>query len=124
MPNDNKETPKQSETKPPAAPSEIPPDFSKFFEPARERAEASWGALKYYQEVTIPKIVRWVMQHSGGIVKSEKQASRLIYGFIILTITISAWLFIRGFWGGAQRTPTLEEMQREYPTGSIPERKF
>lgn len=51
-----------------------------------------WWALKYYRETTAPKIVRWVVKNSGGIIKDEKKAGYLLIGFAILAFSISLFL--------------------------------
>ena len=45
-----------------------------------------------YISPTAPKIVRWVIKYSGGLVKNEKQASYLLLGFAVLMIIISIFL--------------------------------
>lgn len=35
-----------------------------------------------------PRIVRWVMQNSGGLIKDEKQAQYALVGFVITAIIL------------------------------------
>ena len=53
----------------------------------------TWRAFKYYRETTIPKVVRWTMKLSGGLIKNEKQASYVLLGFVVVAIIISLFLF-------------------------------
>jgi len=43
-----------------------------------------------------PKIIQWMIAHSGSIIKNEKQASYVIFGFFILATVISILLFSSG----------------------------
>lgn len=40
-----------------------------------------------------PKVIRWVIKYSGGLVKDEKQAGYIIWGFVAVAIIISLFLF-------------------------------
>ena len=55
-----------------------------------------------YVSPTAPAIVRWLIKRSGGLIKTEKQATFVIFAFIILAILISLFLV---FGGGGQRSP-------------------
>jgi len=50
-----------------------------------------------------PKIIQWVIKYSGGLVKNEKQASYVIFGFVALAIIVSLFLVFRG--GEEKLTP-------------------
>ena len=43
-----------------------------------------------------PKMIGWVIKHSGGIVKNEEQASYALLGFAALAIAVSLFLFFAG----------------------------
>ncbi len=43
-----------------------------------------------------PKIIRWIIIHSGGLVKNTKQASNIILGFLALAIIVSLFLLFSG----------------------------
>lgn len=47
-----------------------------------------------------PKIVQWVMHHSGGVIKDEKQAQYVLLGFIAVAFVI---MFIFLFSGGGSK---------------------
>ncbi|MBI3305317.1 hypothetical protein HYZ80_03285 [Candidatus Parcubacteria bacterium] len=51
-----------------------------------------WGAVKYYHETSAPKMVRWVIQHSGGIVHTATQATYVLLIFTALAIAGSVLL--------------------------------
>ena len=40
----------------------------------------------YYPETS--KIIRWVIKYSGGLVKDEKQASYVLFGFVVAAAVI------------------------------------
>ncbi len=42
-----------------------------------------------------PKITEWVMKHSGGMIKDEKQTNYLLTGFVVVVIVISLFLLIK-----------------------------
>lgn len=52
-----------------------------------------------------PKIIRWTIKYSGGLVKNEKQASYVLIGFVAVAIIIVLFLI---FGGGEQTTPPPE----------------
>lgn len=53
----------------------------------------SYKAVKFYNESDTPKIVKIVMKYSGGAIKDEKQASYALFGFVVLAILVSLFLF-------------------------------
>lgn len=40
------------------------------------------------------QIIRWVIAHSGGYVKNEKQAAAVLIGFVIVATSVSVLLLI------------------------------
>lgn len=64
-----------------------------------------WRAVKYYQESSTPKVVKWVIKLSGGLIKDEKQASYVLMGFVVVAIIVSLFLF---FGGGTAGKPDLK----------------
>jgi len=40
-----------------------------------------------------PRMARWVIKYSGGIVKDERQASYVLIGFVVLAIIFSLFMF-------------------------------
>lgn len=44
----------------------------------------------------MPRMVRWVIKYSGGIIKDEKQASFVLLMFAIAVIIISLFFFFGG----------------------------
>ncbi len=47
-------------------------------------------------QTTTPKITEWIMKHSGGMIKDEKQANYVLIGFVVVAIVISLFLFFGG----------------------------
>lgn len=43
-----------------------------------------------------PRIVRWVMQNSGGFIKDEKQAQYVLAGFVAIAIILVSILVFNG----------------------------
>jgi len=63
----------------------------------------SYKAVRFYDETDAPKIVQLVMKYSGGAIKEQKQAEYVLFGFVVLTIIISLFLFF----GGGTSEPDL-----------------
>ncbi|MFH1780389.1 MAG: hypothetical protein ABH841_00025 [Candidatus Nealsonbacteria bacterium] len=53
----------------------------------------------------MPQIIKWTIKYSGGLVKNEKQASYVVFGFAILVIIISLCLVF----SGRNRSSNLED---------------
>jgi len=58
-------------------------------------------STRSFQDET-PKMTRWVINHSGGIIKNENMANYVLIMFAILIIIISLFLF---FGGGRTGSP-------------------
>jgi len=43
-----------------------------------------------------PKIIQWVIKYSGGLVKDEKQANYVLFGFVAVAIIIFLFLLFGG----------------------------
>ena len=65
------------------------------FDTDAESNTKSWQAVKYYNETTTPKIIKWIIKYSGGLVKEENQANYVLLGFVVLAIVVSLFLFLR-----------------------------
>jgi hypothetical protein len=50
-----------------------------------------------------PKMIQWVIDYSGGLIKDEKQASYVLIGFVVIVIIIILFLF---FGGGGSTMPS------------------
>ncbi len=79
----------------------------KEFEEKEKEAAPSYQAVKFYKESTTPKIVELTMKWVGT--KEQKNAEWVLFGFVILMIGISIFLF---FWGGLSQ-PKLSPAQIE-----------
>jgi len=42
-----------------------------------------------------PKIIRWVIKYSGGLIKNERQANYVLIGFVVIAI-VAALLLLSG----------------------------
>ena len=43
-----------------------------------------------------PKIIRWVIKCSGGLIKNEKQATYVLFGFVAVMVVISLFVIFSG----------------------------
>jgi len=78
----------------------------------------SYGALKYYKETEAPKMVKLVMKYSGGAIKEQRQAEWILFGFVIIAIGISLFLFFGGNKGSNMSLPPGAKII--YPPGEPP----
>jgi|SRR3989344_1820731 len=58
------------------------------------KSAESYKAVKFYNQTNTPKIVRLVMKLSG--VKDERSAEYVLFGFVIVAIAVSLFLFFGG----------------------------
>ena len=98
-------------------------DLSKHLsEPATKSPSGQWSSGSYVSP-TAPKIIRWVIKYTGGLIKNEKQAYYVLLGFIVFVVIISLFL-IFGRGGQSEReksfTPPAEAPAEEV----IPPAKF
>jgi hypothetical protein len=57
--------------------------------------EVSQPSAQSFQAAT-PKIVQWTIEHSGGYIKNEYQAIRLLVAFVVVAILFTLWMFFSG----------------------------
>ena len=87
-------------------------DLSKgLSEPAAKSPSGQWSSGTYVSPFA-PKIIRWLIKYSGGLIKNEKQAFYVILGFIVFVVIISLFLIFGR--GGSPKTleptgPTIDE---------------
>ena len=87
-------------------------DLSKrLSEPVTKSQGGQWSSGPYVFPFA-PKIIRWLIKYSGGLIKNEKQASYVLLGFIVFVVIISLFLIFGR--GGSPKTleptgPTIEE---------------
>lgn len=67
----------------------------------KSRAEQARTAPVVAKEAETGGMVEFVIKHSGGLIKEQKQAEYLLLGFVIVVIAISFFLFSNAF-----RTPS------------------
>ena len=67
-------------------------DLSKLFD-KDGRFQKEKQSPEYFFRPGTPKIIRWLIKHSGGLIKNEKQAAYLLFAITILAILISIFLF-------------------------------
>jgi|GEM_PF-6974481 len=54
----------------------------------------TYKAIKFYNQTNVPQIVQRLMKYSGGIIKNEKSAYQILFGFVIIAVVISLYLFL------------------------------
>jgi hypothetical protein len=59
-----------------------------------EYANENWRGLQYTHEAHTPRIVRWVIEYSGGLVKDEKQAHMALVCIVLLLILSIPVIFL------------------------------
>ncbi|PIS17481.1 MAG: hypothetical protein COT59_00480 [Candidatus Nealsonbacteria bacterium CG09_land_8_20_14_0_10_42_14] len=68
-------------------------DLSKKLEESAPKSQSGQWSPGPYVSSTTPKIIRWLIKYSGGLIKNERQAFYVILGFIVLAIIVSIFLF-------------------------------
>jgi len=58
-----------------------------------------------------PKMIRWVIKCSGGLIKDERQANYVLIGFVVVATIIFLMVI---FGGGSQELPP-ERVMSEFP---------
>ncbi|MBI4099122.1 hypothetical protein HY442_01170 [Candidatus Parcubacteria bacterium] len=80
----------------------------------------AWGAVKYYRETAAPKMVRWVMRYSGGIIKSELHATYVLLAFVVLAVAASVTILVLGLRDTRTSRPLPPEWKIIFPSGEPP----
>ncbi len=59
-----------------------------------------------------PKMIKWVMQYSGGLVKDEKQANYVLIGIAVCALLLTVFLVKSSFGSGSSQNviPPLGEI--------------
>jgi len=91
-------------------------DLSKRLEESTPKSPSRQWSSGPYVSPFAPKIIRWLIKYSGGLIKNEKQAACVLFGFIIFVVIISLFL-IFGRGGQSEReksfTPPAEAPAEE-----------
>ena len=58
-----------------------------------------------------PKFIRWIIQYSGGLIKTEKQATYLLIAMVAIFVIVSIFIFIKSNSNTAQE----EYLKNGYP---------
>jgi len=66
----------------------------------------------YSSSSETPKIIRWVIKYSAGLIKDKKQAQYVLLGFVVVVIIISLFLFFGGSSGAGFNS-------EDYPHGIV-----
>jgi len=82
-------------------------DLSKRLNESATKPQSGQWSSGPYVFPTAPKIIRWLVKYSGGLIKNEKQAPYALLAFIIFVIIISFYLIF-----GKSGTPeTIESTE-------------
>jgi hypothetical protein len=65
-----------------------------------------------------PKMIGWVIDYSGGLVKDERGASYVLFGLVGLIVIVSLFLLFSG--GRVNNPPSAEEVFLTTPPSNIP----
>ena len=44
---------------------------------------------------TTPKMIRWTIEYSGGLVKDEEKAQHVLFGFVVFAVLVSLFLVFK-----------------------------
>ncbi|MEK7104950.1 MAG: hypothetical protein AAB868_02835 [Patescibacteria group bacterium] len=72
-------------------------------QPIQETLSVLTAQKNYKVPEFTPKMVQWVMKISGGAIKEQKQAEYMLFGFVVVAIIVSLFLFFGG--GGTAGNP-------------------
>ncbi|MFC1612876.1 hypothetical protein ACFL23_00940 [Patescibacteria group bacterium] len=64
----------------------------KFPSDLSERILSEKQSPKYFFRPGTPKIVRWTVKYSGGLIKNENQANYVLLVFVVVSIIFSLFL--------------------------------
>ena len=64
--------------------------------------EEDRASRSYYSGT--PKIIQWVIEYSGGLIKDEKRANYVLIGFVAVAIIVTFFLIF----GGSKKFPESE----------------
>ena len=63
----------------------------------------SYPAVKFYRQTSTPKMIQVLIKHSGGAIKTERQAEYFLFGLVILGMLLSGYLFFKSFYRPAPK---------------------
>ena len=56
-----------------------------------------------------PGMIGWVIAHSGGAIKNEKQAGQILLALIVVMVSVSLYLFFSGSSGSTKEPPHMDD---------------
>lgn len=72
-------------------------DLSKSFGDSGRKFQEEDQSPQYFFRPGTPKIIRWLIKYSGGLIKNENQAAYVLIGFVALAVIVVLFLvFGRG----------------------------
>lgn len=52
-----------------------------------------------------PRMMKWVIKYSGGMIKDRKQASYILFGIVLLNVVITFFLLFGNVFSGSPKLP-------------------
>ena len=89
-------------------------DLSKRLNESAVKSQSGQWSSGLYVSPTAPKIIRWIVKYSGGLIKNEKQAAYILLGFAILAIILVVFIFSN------LRGPSIPPEALEQPEYGLP----
>lgn len=71
-------------------------DLSKSFGDSGRKFQEEDQSPQYFFRPGTPKIIRWLIKYSGGLIKNENQAAYVLIGFVAVVIIITLVLIFGG----------------------------
>lgn len=68
-------------------------DLSKRLNESTAKSQSGQWSSGPYVSPFAPKIIRWLIKYSGGLIKNESWAAYVLIGFVALAIIVSLFLF-------------------------------
>lgn len=75
--------------------NEGPADLSDALKQSDVKDKDEWQEPVQAFDSGAPRVVRWVIAGSGGLVKNEKQATIVLVAFFVFALFISGFIFLR-----------------------------
>jgi hypothetical protein len=72
----------------------------------------SYGTEKFSHPIGTSKMVNMIIKYSGGMIKEQKQAEWVLFGFVIVAISISLFLFFGKILNSGARALTNSQIEQ------------
>ena len=72
-----------------------------------------WNAAIGNDEENLPKLVQFLVKHSGGLIKNSEQATKFLLYFSVFSLIITGFLLAKSFFGVGGSGEPLPQIYRE-----------